>query len=169
VGRNSGARLATSEYILFLDADVELPDRTLLKRALNTIRRRKLECVTTNVACLDGSLLDRLLYAANNLVQRVASFAKPFGTGMFLLFEKKAFDRLGGFNENALFAEDYLLTKQVPVRRFGIVRGHVMTSARRMRKTGRTRMIWLFFWTMLNTWNSSYFLRDQNYWATEEQ
>jgi glycosyltransferase involved in cell wall biosynthesis len=168
VGRNAGARLATSKYILFIDADVELQDQTLLQRALATIQRRNLECVTTDVGCLDGTLPDHILYAASNLVQRAASFFQPFGTGMFLLFEKKAFERLGGFNELALFAEDYLLTKQVPIWRFGIVRGRVMTSARRFRKVGRIRMIRLFVSTMLNTFNPSYFLQDQNYWTTEK-
>jgi glycosyltransferase involved in cell wall biosynthesis len=168
VGRNAGARLAVSQYILFIDADVELRDRTLLMRALGVMKRRKLECVTTSVACLDGTLPDHMLYAISNLVQRVASFFQPFGTGMFLLFDRKAFERLGGFNERALFAEDYLLSKQVPVWRFGIVRGHVMTSARRFRKVGRGRMIQLFIRTMLNTYNPSYFLEDQDYWTTEE-
>src|SRR5258705_4713330 len=34
VGRNAGARLATTKYVLFLDADVELPEPTLVRRAL---------------------------------------------------------------------------------------------------------------------------------------
>src|SRR5258705_11902525 len=33
VGRNAGARLATTKYVLFLDADVELPEPTLVRRA----------------------------------------------------------------------------------------------------------------------------------------
>ena len=33
MGRNAGARLATSKYVLFLDADVEFPEPTLLRRS----------------------------------------------------------------------------------------------------------------------------------------
>src|SRR5271157_801512 len=43
VGRNAGARLAVTPYVLFVDADVVLHDRTLLRRALEKMRRRRSE------------------------------------------------------------------------------------------------------------------------------
>src|ERR1700736_6135199 len=106
VGRNAGARLATTKCLLFLDADVELPEPTLLRRALWRMERRGLHLVTTNIACREGGFFDDLLYAGSNLMQRLGSFAKPFATGMFMLFDREAFWALGGFNERALFAED---------------------------------------------------------------
>src|SRR6201987_5239813 len=123
VGRNAGARLATTPYVLFLDADVELPEPTLLRRALWRMRRRRLHLATTNIACREGGFFDDVLYAASNLMQRGGSFTKPFATGMFMLFDREAFWRLGGFNERALFAEDYPLSKGVARIRFRIVRG----------------------------------------------
>ncbi|MHB8301905.1 MAG: glycosyltransferase family A protein [Acidobacteriaceae bacterium] len=39
VGRNAGARRATTPYILFLDADIELPDATLLRRTAPLVHR----------------------------------------------------------------------------------------------------------------------------------
>src|SRR5262244_34947 len=39
VGRNAGARLATTKYVLFLDADVELPEPTLVRRAMWRMER----------------------------------------------------------------------------------------------------------------------------------
>ncbi|HXZ79969.1 MAG TPA: glycosyltransferase [Terriglobales bacterium] len=164
VGRNAGARLADSRYLLFIDADMELDDPTLIRRALATMQRRKLQCLTTNIRCSNGRIKDHALYAGNNLVQRFASFTKPFATGMFMLFEKKAFDRLGGFHERALYAEDYLLSKKVPVWRFGIVRGHILTSNRRFKKMGCFKIVRMFLRTAVNSWNESYFLRDHKYW-----
>ncbi len=116
VGRNAGARLAITKYVLFLDADVELPEPTLLRRALWRMERRGLHLATTNIACREGRFFDDVLYAGNNLMQRVGSFTKPFATGMFMLFNREAFWGLGGFNERALFAEDYLLSKGVAPR-----------------------------------------------------
>src|SRR5579859_2383033 len=60
VGRNAGARLANTDYVLFLDADMELQDTTLLRRALQLAKNRKLECVTTNIWCSNGSLRDHI-------------------------------------------------------------------------------------------------------------
>jgi glycosyltransferase involved in cell wall biosynthesis len=165
VGRNAGARLATTRYVLFLDADVELPEPTLLRRALWRMERRGLHLATTNIACREGGVFDDLLYAGNNFMQRVGALMKPFATGMFMLFEREAFWRLGRFNEHALFAEDYLLSKGVARIRFRIVRGRVLTTNRRFQKLGHWRMVFLFFQTALHSWDDGYFLRDRGYWG----
>jgi glycosyltransferase involved in cell wall biosynthesis len=165
VGRNAGARLAATKYLLFLDADVELPEPTLLRRAMWRMRRRRLHLVTTNIACREGSFFDDVLYAGSNLMQRVGSVTKPFATGMFMLFDREVFWELGGFNDQALFAEDYLLSKGVARIRFRIVRGRVLTTNRRFQKLGHWRMVWMFFKTMLHTWDEEYFLEDQGYWG----
>jgi len=165
VGRNAGARLAATKYLLFLDADVELPEPTLLRRAMWRMRRRRLHLVTTNIACREGSFFDDVLYAGSNLMQRVGSVTKPCATGMFMLFDREVFWELGGFNDQALFAEDYLLSKGVARIRFRIVRGRVLTTNRRFQKLGHWRMVWMFFKTMLHTWDEEYFLEDQGYWG----
>ena len=165
VGRNLGARLADTRYVLFLDADVELSEPTLLRRAVAAMQRRELHLVTTNIACPYGGFLDDVLYAGNNFMQRVGSKLKPFATGMFMLFEREAFWRLGGFNEQALFAEDYLLSKGVARARFRIVKGKVYTTNRRFQKLGHLRMVLMFFETALHSWDEEYFLRDRGYWG----
>ncbi len=164
VGRNAGARRASTPYVLFLDADVELLDPTLLRRAVAAMRQQHLHCLTTNIVCIDGRAADRLLYGAGNFVQRTSRWVAPFATGMFMMFDRREFQTLGGFNEHALYAEDYLLTKQVARQRFAVIPGAVMTSNRRFRKMGRLRIAGMFFLTALNSGNPSYFLRDQGYW-----
>jgi glycosyltransferase involved in cell wall biosynthesis len=168
VGRNAGARAARSRYVLFLDADVELGDAGLVGRAVAAMKDKGLECCTTNIGCKLGGFFDDALYLGNNIMQWVGSWWKPFATGMFMMFELEAFRRLGGFHEQALFAEDYLLSKQVHRSQFAIVRGVVLTSNRRFKKLGHGRMVWMFFKTMMHTWDEEYFLRDQGYWEEAE-
>jgi Glycosyl transferase family 21 len=95
----------------------------------------------------------------------VSSYAKPFATGMFMLFEREVFWKLGGFNEGALFAEDYLLSKDVAASKFRIIKGKVLTTNRRFQKLGHGRMVFMFFQTMLHSWDEDYFLRDRGYWG----
>ena len=166
VGRNAGAAQADSRYVLFIDADMELKDPTLLRRTLELANKRSFECVTTNIWCSDGSLMDHLMYIGNDFMQYVSIFVFPFSTGMYMLFEKKRFMELGGFHEGALYAEDYLLSKQVKSRRFGILPGRVMTTNRRFKKMGHLKIIWMFFWTVLNSFNKRHFMRDHGYWQT---
>ena len=163
-GRNAGARMATTPYVLFLDADMELADPTLVRRALELMQRKRLHCLTTNIWCREGRFMDQTLYLGNNIVQQFLRLLKPFSTGMFMLFDRKRFQELGGFHEQALYAEDYLLSKKVARRRFGIVRGKALTTNRRFRKMGHIKIMGMFFKTALNTWNDNYFLRDHHYW-----
>ena len=163
-GRNAGARMAQTPYVLFIDADIELEDPTLIRRAIEKMKRRNLHCLTTHIWCKAGSWKDQALYLGNNIVQFVSQFGQPFSTGMFMLFDRKRFEELGGFHEQALYAEDYLLSKKVARRRFGIVRGKALTTNRRFRKMGHIKIMGMFFKTALNTWNDNYFLRDHHYW-----
>ena len=166
VGRNLGAAQADSDYVLFLDADIELAHPSVIRRAVELAQRKHLQCVTTNILCRDGNWVDKLLYAGNDLFQYLSCLHHPFATGMFMFFELKKFRELGGFNERVLFAEDYLLSQQVERKRFGIVRGGVYTTNRRFQKMGHLRVGWLFLKTAMNYWNENYFLRDHKYWQT---
>ena len=164
VGRNAGARKASTSYVLFIDADMEMKDPTLVRRAVELIERRKLQCVTTNIWCSNGSLADHILYIGSNLAQYGSMMVKPFSTGMFMLFEKNRFDQLGGFHEGALYAEDYLLTKKLSGWKFGIVSGCIHTTNRRFQAAGHLKIMSLFFKVVLNSWNDKYFMHDQGYW-----
>ncbi len=167
VGRNAGAFEACSTFVLFLDADVELHDPTLVRRAVELATRRKLDCVSTCVWIRNGYPFDNGAFALSNLAQRLSRwFGEPFGIGMFLLFRTAAFRALGGFDEQALYAEDYQLTRQVPRRRFAIVPGTVWTSDRRLRKNGYRRMAYMFLQTALHGNDQAYFRRKEHmkYW-----
>jgi glycosyltransferase involved in cell wall biosynthesis len=167
VGRNRGAVRAETPFVLFLDADIEIAHPSVIRRAVELAQRKHLHCVTTNILCPDGSWVDRLFYAGNDMFQYLSFLHRPFATGMFMLFDTHKFRELGGFHEQILFAEDYRLSQQVDRKNFGIVRGGVSTTNRRFQKMGHLRVGWLFLRTAMNYWNEKYFLRDHKYWAAE--
>jgi len=166
VGRNTGAAFADTPYVLFLDADVEVASPSLIRRAVDLAEKKKLHCVTTNIICREGSFGDKLLYVGNNMFQYLSLLHRPFSTGMFMLFDRQRFNELGGFDARIHFAEDYHLSKQVKRSRFGIVRGGVYTTNRRLQKMGHARVARLFLATAFNFWNRKFFLRDHKYWET---
>ncbi|HTY60887.1 MAG TPA: glycosyltransferase [Acidobacteriota bacterium] len=164
VGRNRGAICADSRYILFLDADIELADPTLIRRAVDLMKKKSLHCVTTDIFCCGGIWLDHFLYTCNNLVQRLSRFHKPFATGMFMLLDKEEFDRIGGFDEKALFAEDYQLTRQIERTRFRVLRGGIYSTNRRFIKMGHWKIIRFFVSTAVNGRKPNYY-RNRYYEA----
>ena len=100
-------------------------------------------------------------------MQHLSRLGKPFSTGMFMLWERECFQRLGGFHEQVLFAEDYLLSQKVAPRKFSVVPGRIETTNRRFQKMGHFKLVKLFLKTALNTFNQRYFLRDHHYWQSE--
>jgi glycosyltransferase involved in cell wall biosynthesis len=164
VGRNFGAFKAASRYLLFLDADVELEDPTFIETVIEEMRAKGLHCATTDIHCT-GSWKSRLAYAVNNIYQRGSRFVgTPYSTGMCMFFDRKMFEHLGGFNEEAQFAEDYQLSKQVGWRRFRVIPGGVKTSDRRFQKMGYWKLIKLFAQTALFSHRESQFTKDHGYW-----
>ncbi|HEY1272085.1 MAG TPA: glycosyltransferase, partial [Terriglobales bacterium] len=159
VGRNRGAALATTPYVLFIDADIELASHSLVRRVVETAQRRQLHCVTTNILCKGGTILDKAFYGGNDVFQYLSRLHRPFSTGMFMFFDKKRFDELGGFDERVDFAEDYQLSQKVARNKFAVVRGGVYTSNRRFQKMGHARIARLFFTAAFNYWNENFFLR----------
>jgi glycosyltransferase involved in cell wall biosynthesis len=167
VGRNQGAAQAETPYVLFIDADIELADRALIRRCVEKAQAKHLHCVTTNIVCRGGNWIDKLLYTTLDVCQYLSFLHRPFATGMFMLFDRTRFWQLGGFHEQIHFAEDYKLSQMVDRKRFGIVRGGVYTTNRRFKKMGHFGAGWLFTKTALNYWNEKYFLRDHKYWTNE--
>ncbi len=165
VGRNQGAEQADTPYVLFLDADIELADRGLIRRCLEKAQARQSHLITTNILCRDGNWVDKLFYRGNDFFQYLSCVHRPFATGMFMMFDLKKFRELGGFNEQIHYAEDYRLSQQIERERFAIVRGGVYTTNRRFQRMGHLRVGWLFLWTAINFWNEKHFLRDHDYWA----
>lgn len=131
VGRNHGARCADSRYILFIDADVELVDVTLLRRAVDLIKCRSLHCVTADQRCADGGWADNLLTICNNVAQRLSQSRRPYATGMFMLMDRDQFFEMGGFNEQELCEEDHQLTRRIAPDRFSVLIGGVRSANRR--------------------------------------
>ena len=158
-------RLATTKYVLFIDADIELEDPTLLRRAMATMIRRNLQCLTTNIWCSNGTS------ARSHAVprQRLRPVLRLLDQALchrhvHALRQDESSMHSAASTKRRFYAEDYLLSKQVSPRRFGIVRGSVSTTNRRFQKMGHLKIVRMFLKTAFNTWNENYFLRDHEYW-----
>jgi hypothetical protein len=81
-----------------------------------------------------------------------------------MLFKTKTFKAIGGFDEEAKIAEDYLLSSKVSTKKFKIVDKVAYTSSRRFEKKGVGYMIKIMLGSWWNKNNLDWFKHDHNYW-----
>jgi glycosyltransferase involved in cell wall biosynthesis len=134
-GRNNGAGLCSTKYILFMDADIELGNPYTLERVLNTAEKNKLELVIPQILIAKPNLLDKVFEAFYYLAAK-SKLLGAFGTGMFLFIKAETFQRLGGFNEHLPLGDDWELSNQVDPARFALADAFVYTSNRRFISQG---------------------------------
>ena len=162
VARNNGAKLVTTPYVLFLDADIHIKDKTILPYCIKTIHDAELDLVTIKLTTFERRY--RWIYLLFNLVQIFTSRTSPFAVGGFMLFRTETFCGLGGFNEADKIAEDYHLSMKINPDKFLVINKTAWTSGRRFRNKGFFYMAKLAVKCWLNRNNDKFFTNDQNYW-----
>lgn len=140
-GRNRGAAQATTEFVLFLDADVELDDPMFLARALGHMRERRLDLATCDVFPLSDATLDRVMHGAYNRYVRAVGKAFPHAPGFCMLVRKEVHDAIGGYDEAVTFCEDHDYARRAArVGAFGFLPLKVPVSVRRLDRDGRANI-----------------------------
>lgn len=138
-GRNRGAEAATSEYLLFLDADVELVDKDFLKKALAEMDERHLDFATCKIVPMSDKLTDKIGHDFYNVFSRLAKPIHPIAPGFCLFARRSKHEEIHGFDESVVFAEDtdYVI-RGGKIGRFGFLRSvKIPVSVRRMDRDGR--------------------------------
>lgn len=104
--RNLGASNATTEYVLFVDADTRLPSY-YLQALLEQIAKKPSDSFTTFAVPDTDRIADKLLTSANNALSVGSAWIKkPYAFGACLGCTTKAFQAVEGFNPSLTFQED---------------------------------------------------------------
>ena len=162
IARNNGAVLVKTPYVLFLDADIYLQEPNTISKCLATAIGGDYDLVTCKFKTLDGKY--DWIFRIFNIIQQLSSIFTPFAIGGFMLFKTDVFRALGGFDEKAKVAEDYLLSSKIKPSRFKVIDKIAYTPSRRFEKKGVWYMVKLMLGSWLNKNNPNWFKHDHNYW-----
>ena len=136
VAKNNGARLVTTPYILFIDADVRFFKYDVICDAVDRIESDNLDLVGLNIKCYDQDVRAKFGFVVFNTINHALKHFSPFAVGAFMLTRRDRFEEYGGFPENFSTSEDYFLSRKYSPRKFRIVRHHLGQDSRRFKKMG---------------------------------
>ncbi len=162
IGRNNGAKISKTKYILFIDADAEIFDIDMILKSVEIMEYKDLDLLAAKLN--SDHFAVKILYKVNNLLMTLSKFDKPFAVGMYMMMRSDKFNELGGFPEDVMHCEDYLLSKRVDKDKFDIIKKDVFSDNRRFKKMGYWGMVKYIFKNTINRNNYDYFKKDVNYW-----
>ena len=166
VAKNNGARLVTTPYILFIDADVRFFKDTVIQDAVDTIESKNLDLVGLNIKCYDQDLRAKLGFAIFNTINHALKFFSPFAVGAFMLTRRDRFEEFGGFPEQFSTSEDYFLSRKYSPEKFRIAKHYFGQDSRRFKKMGYFGMAKYLTKNFINRNNKAYWdsLDNSQYW-----
>jgi len=166
IAKNNGAKLATTPYILFIDADVRFFNDTVIRDAVNEIESKNLDLIGLNIKCYDNDKRAMLGFMIFNGINHILKFISPFAVGAFMLTRRDKFEEYGGFPEQFSTSEDYFLSRKYSPRKFRIVKHHFGQDSRRFKKMGYMGMTKYLVKNFINRNNKQYWdsLDNSKYW-----
>ena len=148
-GRNYGARKASGDILVFLDADVTFPVK-FVEKVLDTFKDPTVVGATCNIMPLHYQLGSTVFFKVYNIILRACTKFRPHSRGEFFAVRKSAFETAKGFDESMPCLEDHDLANRLSkLGRFVFISDlTIYESLRRFRKLG--------FWRVIGTWFMDY-------------
>ena len=164
--KNNGARLVTTPYILFIDADVRFFKDSVIRDSVSEIESKNLDLIGLNIKCYDHDKRAVIGFAVFNGINRVLKHFSPFAVGAFMLTRRDRVEEYGGYPEQMSTSEDYFLSRKYSPKKFSIVKHYFGQDSRRFKKMGYFGMASYLVKNFVNRNNKQYWdsLDSSKYW-----
>ena len=139
-GRTLGGRRAGGDVLIFLDADVRLPEG-FFEGILEEFETRRLDVACPRYAPHHSTPAIHGVHAFFNLLFKSVEGLLPSGAGHCIAVRGEVFRESRGFDPTLKFDDIELVRRLAKGRRFGIVAQRVYVSDRRYREHGVPKML----------------------------
>ena len=139
-GRNLGGMRAGGDVLVFLDADVRLPEG-FIEGLLEEFETRRLDIACPRYVPHHSTPAVRGVHAFFNLLFKSVEGLLPSGAGHCIAVRGEIFRKSRGFDPTLKFDDIELVRRLAKGRRFGIVAQRVYVSDRRYREHGVPKML----------------------------
>lgn len=153
--RNFGAKFASNKILIFLDADISIPNIELFfdivsNRFINTHLIATSPRITVNPT--SENMIDKIVHSIILIISNIMNYLGfGYSRGGCQIVKKKYFNFIEGYNEHYVAGEDVDLFRRI--RRYGktaiINNLNVFESPRRYRRLGYLNVLFLWFMNWL--------------------
>lgn len=136
-GRNTGAKIATQQFLLFLDSDVILPPN-FLEIALREIKEKNLDIATCFMTPISTSFIYKIGSFLINYYFLLASILSAHAGGYCIFIKRGLHEKIHGFDESLILGEDHEYVKRASkLGQFGFIKNvKIQISIRRLAEEG---------------------------------
>ncbi|MCA9371599.1 glycosyltransferase [Candidatus Woesebacteria bacterium] len=143
--RNLGAQRAKGDYLIFLDADSQIPNNFLQNLKSELAKCAYLICIPEIKTSRDSLIDQNIIKIANYLITVAKYIQRPFAAGACLIIHRYTFLHLDGFTITQLHEKKVLFSEDadflIRARQTGIIAAQLKTvnfifSFRRIEKEG---------------------------------
>jgi glycosyltransferase involved in cell wall biosynthesis len=164
-GRNRGADLSETKYVLFLDSDVTFTKKFSLRECLESVENGGYELFSSTPVFRGGiNLRARFLLLLNKIGTIWMSKKMPFAIGAFTLIKRERFYRIGKYDVTLKHTEDWIMSKKIRPDKFLLVPDLITQDDRRFKKFGYSKMCYLILLNLINRNNTDHFKKEMGYW-----
>lgn len=164
--KNNGAKLVTTPYILFIDADVRFFNDNVIVESVYELEKHDLDLIGLNIKCYDNNLRSIIGFMLFNVINNILKYFSPFAIGAYMLTRRDKFEELGGFPEKFSTSEDYFLSRMYSPKKFKILNHYFGQDSRRFKKMGYFGMAAYLIKNFINRNNKDHWdkLDSSKYW-----
>lgn len=150
-GRNAGARVASGQIFLFLDADV-IPEPDFLEQAVSAFEAGGFAVATCPIKATGNDFTDHLIMDATNLYIQLITPVSPRAPGFCIFALRSVHEQIHGFDETLKLSEDHDYVRRASkLGKFSILRNtFIPVSMRRLDKEGIVKLSLKYLWCELH-------------------
>lgn len=139
--RNNGARAASGELFLFLDADVFLPHHEYLRHTVDEFEKNKLAIAASLPHPISKRRVDQLFHHVYNGWVKLFKRLIPHTAGFCIMVRRAVHEKINGFDESIMLAEDHDYARRAArLGPFDFFEEKIPVSVRRFDRDGRANV-----------------------------
>jgi len=151
--KNLGYKVAYGSVLLFIDADIVIPDENFFYRMMKKLEQKRYIGATCKIIIDERNLKNRIASKSfNSIILMLNMIGINSARGGVQFVKRRYFEKVDGFNEKAYVSEDVDLCRRLTKygRFYFDTKSYVIESDRRYKKEGYFKVI--SKWTINGIW-----------------